>query len=294
MTAHVFAGSCAAQQQGDTGFRYENPAPRYSSGEGPVVCIDEAHYNFHTADGRYAPFASLLRTDGFRVAGSSDLFRAETLAACDVMVVANALAASNDGDWTYPHPSAFAREEILAVLAWIQEGGRFLMFADHAPFPGAARDLGAVLGLFMADVYADGGPGSGPDVFRMSDGTLHDHPMLAGAIDSVTTFTGQAIRTTDGWEPLLTFGPDAIARFHPRQIFQDEAQGSWPSFPIPGWTHGATRELGEGRVVFLGEAAMCSAQVYGEGQRMGMNHPGAPQNALFCLSAVRWLADGIN
>jgi hypothetical protein len=42
--------------------------------------------------------------------------------------------------------------------------------------------------------------------------------------------------------------------------------------------------------VFLGEAAMCSAQLAGP-QRgpMGMNHPWAPQNPQFCLNTVRWL-----
>ena len=29
------------------------------------------HHNFHTADGRYLPFAELLRRDGYRVSGSS-------------------------------------------------------------------------------------------------------------------------------------------------------------------------------------------------------------------------------
>ena len=45
-----------------------------------------------------------------------------------------------------------------------------------------------------------------------------------------------------------------------------------------------------GRVVFLGEAAMFSAQVSGpERNPMGMNDPRAPQDAQFCLNVVRWL-----
>jgi len=35
---------------------------------------------------------------------------------------------------------------------------------------------------------------------------------------------------------------------------------------------------------------MCSAQVSGPDRNpVGMNHPLAPQNAQFCLSAARWL-----
>jgi hypothetical protein len=67
-------------------------------------------------------------------------------------------------------------------------------------------------------------------------------------------------------------------------------QDEWPVIDIAGWWHAATRRLGKGRVVILGEAAMCSAQLAGADKwTMGMNHPKAAQNAQFCLSSVRWL-----
>ena len=34
---------------------------------GPRVVIDESHRNFHTASGRYRPFAQLIGNDGYRV-----------------------------------------------------------------------------------------------------------------------------------------------------------------------------------------------------------------------------------
>ena len=58
------ASSTAAQQVRDTSFRFENTNPAFPAAAGPVVCIDEAHNNFHTADGRYWAFAELLRQDG--------------------------------------------------------------------------------------------------------------------------------------------------------------------------------------------------------------------------------------
>ena len=143
----------------------------------------------------------------------------------------------------------------------------------------------------MTDVYADGGPG--PDVFRTTEGTLLEHPILDGRgpaerVDSVMTFTGQAMQVTEGWEPLLVFGSEAVARISSGQTFR--AGEPWPSFSVGGWTHGAAREWGAGRLVFLGEAAMCSAQVSGPERRpMGMNDPRAHQNPQFCLSVVRWL-----
>ncbi|MCZ6918774.1 MAG: hypothetical protein O7I93_18510 [Gemmatimonadetes bacterium] len=286
--------SMAGQQVSDDDFRFANANPAFASNQGPRVCIDEGHHNFHTADGRYKPFADLLRGDGYTVAGFSGAFTDEDLAGCGLLVIANPLAEENVTDWSYPHPSAFAKEEIRELMVWIRAGGRLLLFADHAPIAGAARDLGAVLGLVMIDAYVDAVPGA-TDVFQVSDGTLRPHRILEGRapferVNSVTTFTGQAVQITGGWTPLFVFGPEAVARISLSQVFQDGAFAEWPQFPVGGWVHGAVREWDRGRMVFLGEAAMCSAQVSGEERYpMGMNHPEAPQNAQFCLSVVRWL-----
>ena len=283
----------AAQQVSDESFTFHNPRPAFAMGEGPQVCIDEGHHNFHTADGRYKPFAELLRGDGYSVAGFAGDFMQDALVGCDLLVVANPLAAENEDDWSYPHPSAFAKDEIRELMEWVRGGGRFLLFADHAPIAGAARDLGAVFGIVMIDAYVDGGPG--PDQFRIADGTLLTHSIVRGRspaerVDSVMTFTGQAIQITQGWEPLLIFGPEAKARISLEQSFQRGSRADWPEFSVAGWVHGAVREWDEGRVVFLGEAAMCSAQVSGpERNPMGMNDPRAPQDAQFCLNVVRWL-----
>jgi hypothetical protein len=37
-----------AQQVPDRGFSPAIEQPRYAAGQGPVVCVDEAHFNFHT------------------------------------------------------------------------------------------------------------------------------------------------------------------------------------------------------------------------------------------------------
>ena len=52
--------SSAAQQVRDTGFHFENTNPAFPAAAGPVVCIDEAHNNFHTADGRYECVLNLV------------------------------------------------------------------------------------------------------------------------------------------------------------------------------------------------------------------------------------------
>ncbi len=286
-----------AQQVGDTDFHFENPNPAYANGEGPQVCIDEAHFNFHTADGRYKPFAELLGGDGYRVSGFAYQFTREALTDCGVLVIANAVAAENQEGWSYPHPSAFSRAEINELVEWIRGGGSLLLIADHAPWPGAAADLGAVLGVHMLDGYAHHkATPDGPDFFFRAGGTLALHPIANGRspeeqVESVVTFGGQAFYPSGKVQPLLVFGPQATAVTAVWENFPDTPENDAPRFRVAGWLQGAARQLGQGRVVILGEAAMCTAQVSGPERRpMGMNHPKAPQNAQFCLNVVRWLS----
>ena len=239
----------------------------------------------------------LLRGDGYRVSGFASKFTREALADCAVFVSANPGVAETREDWAYPHPSAFSRDEITALVEWIRGGGSFFLITDHAPVPGAAYDLGLLLGVHMLDGYADGNTAArGPDVFRREDKTLTDHPIANGRspeeqVDSVTTFTGQAFYPSDKMQPLLVFGPQAESTPAVWENFPKAAQRDYPRFSVAGWLHGATRRLGEGRVAILGEAAMCTAQVIGQNRRpRGMNHPKAAQNAQFCLNVVRWLS----
>lgn len=64
-----------SQHQVDTTYNPIIQNPEYESGEGPLIFIDEGHYNFHTIDGRYKPFANLLKRDGYNVAGYEGIFK---------------------------------------------------------------------------------------------------------------------------------------------------------------------------------------------------------------------------
>ena len=55
------------QQLADLDFRPAIAKPEYQLEKGPLVRIDEGHHNFHTAEGRYKPFATFLRRDSFSV-----------------------------------------------------------------------------------------------------------------------------------------------------------------------------------------------------------------------------------
>ncbi len=296
LALRLAASSSAAQQVSDTSFHFENANPAFPAAAGPVVCVDEAHNNFHTADGRYWAFAELLREDGYRVEGFGGKFDSKGLLDCNILVSANPGEVGMDD--AYPHPSAFTRDDISELVRWVRSGRSLLLIIDHDPVPGAAADLGAVLGINMLDGSALGRPEGSPppDVFELGGGTLKHHPILAGRAEServtrVATFGGAAFHTSVDFQPLMVFGPGSTAEIELAPNLPDLSESENPRFEIAGWLHAATRRLGQGRLVILGEAAMCTAQRSGRDQRpMGMNHPEAVQNPQFCVNVVHWLS----
>jgi hypothetical protein len=264
---------------------------------GTVVAIDEAHGNYHTAAGRYAPLADLLRTDGCEVRGFDEPITAESLAGIDVLVIANALAPENRERWSLPTPSAFAAAEIAALDAWVAGGGGLLLIADHMPFPGAVADLAASFGVTMENGFVfDTGAGSGAAgvlVFSQDDGSLVEHPVTQGDADGVpyvVTFTGQGFRVDAGVEarPLLVLPAGSVLLLPETAWEFDEGT---PRRDAAGLLQGAALSVGDGRVAVFGEAAMFTSQPGGPGEPpMGFDHPDAPWNRRFARNVVRWLA----
>jgi hypothetical protein len=292
--------SAHAQQGPDTTWVPVVARPAYAA-DGPRVGIDEAHLNFHTSTGNYRPFATLLRRDGYRVAASTARFTRESLAAFDVLVIANARGAIGAEALSTP---AFTPDECAAVREWVRGGGSLLLIADHAPFGTAAEVLSLQFGVDMSKGWTlDSAPGTteGSATFLRYDrenGLLGSHPILQGRdaaerVSKVVTFTGQSLSVPAGAEVLLRLSPTAQDRQPPtreeaqaqaarRQRMVDSivaavrARGSGDSTAIAtpmrddspqrltsaaGRAQGLALTLGTGRVVILGEAAMLSAQI---------------------------------
>ena len=282
-----------AQQVADTSFQPVIRTPAYAQARGPLVLLDEAHANFHTVDGRYAPFVALLRRDGFVVRPNRDKFTRASLQSARVLVIANAVAKENQNNWRVPIHSAFSDDEIAAVRQWVHEGGSLLLIADHMPFGGAALKLAAALGAEFSDGFAtDSLGGTGQIRFRRAHGSLGNHPIMDGRsaderIDSLTTFTGQAFTLSVPGTALITMGKGTTVLL-PEVAWEFNEQTKRK--PADGLLQGAAIELGQGRVVLLGEAAMLTAQIGGpQRNKMGMNHPAAAQNAQFVLNVLHWL-----
>lgn len=284
-------GDVRAQQVADTVFSPRVAEAAFPAGRGPLVLVDEAHYNFHTIGERYSPFARLLREDGFAVAPNSDPLTAMGLKQARVLVIANALP--DTLDWVLPTHPAFTAMEVAAVERWVNDGGSVLLIADHMPFAGAAANLAAAFGIVFQNGYAVRPTDyAGQYVFRRGDKSLGTDIITLGRspeerIDSIVSFTGQAFRVLRPVRALMTID-STLTLFFPSRDREIDAQT--PQVAAIGLLQGVVLRHGRGRVAVFGEAAMFSAQLAGpERVPMGMNHPGARQNGQFALNVVRWL-----
>ncbi|MEM6468388.1 MAG: hypothetical protein AAF802_02380 [Planctomycetota bacterium] len=281
-------GPASRGQRNDPDFEPVSDNPFFNAENAPVVAIDQGHRNFHTKDGRFRPFAEVLSADGCKVTAYSRQIDSQTLESIDVLVIANALPQTMRGPKV---GSAFTDEEIRILERWIREGGSLLLLADHRPYGDAAGQLGEALGIEMSSgfVIEKGGQG-GRIVFSSENGRLANHPVTGGIgegepINSVTSFTGQALRFSAEFTPIMTLGEDTVSVPDRRR----NAAGRKPK-DVSGWHQGGLAELGKGRVAVFGEAGMFSAQVAGPGMKMGMNVEGAEQNQQFLKNVIRWLA----
>jgi hypothetical protein len=276
-------------QRPDPGFdpRVERPAypsgPAAPGGRHPRVVIDEAHRNFHTADGRYRPFAELLRSDGYTVSSNRRTFGAEMLKDVDVLVIANAM-----GPGEHEGRPAFTPDEDAAVVGWVRAGGALFLIADHAPFGSAAARLAAGFGVTMHlrfardDDFHDGWDNERLEFSRsnrlLADNAITNGRSVSERVNRVVTFTGQS----------LSGPPDALALLR----LSDGAY-DWESrrmrYPAAGHVQALALSPGSGRVVVSGEAALFTAQVDPLGRKFGMNRTDTDDRQLL-LNLLHWLS----
>lgn len=287
----------------------ENPwqpnivSPLYPKGKGPVVVVDEAHFNFHTIDGQYRGFAQTLERDGYVVRPGRAPFSATILRAARILVIVTALSERNRDlpHWSPPITSAFSADEIDAVQKWVRDGGSLLLIADHLPFAGAMQKLAAAFGIKIIDGYAldrreiRGAVLDRPFIFTRKadvsrDGSIVDHPITHGRnyterVDRVMTFMGSAFRADKTVMPLLVFGKEI--RSYQTETF-GKLSASTPSVSAAGLMQGAALRYGKGRVVLYSEAGMFGVNRQ-RGVPVGMNRPGAAGNLQLLLNTMHWL-----
>jgi len=268
-------------------------APVYEKGSGPVIYIDEGHNNFHTLEDRLISTGELLKDDGYRVLSISENISLDKLNDCKILVIINALNKKNE-DWERPIFSAFTEQEISDISQWVYEGGSLLLIADHMPFPGAINKLANKFGFNFENGHAMDTIGN-PDYFIRKQKTLHNNIITKGrnsseSVDSILTFSGSAFSIPDDGTSILEFDSTWFSYNTERAWDFDNIK----PVSIKGYSQGAFKEFGKGRVAVYGEAMMFTAQL-GAGlswMKIGMNSEECPQNHQLLLNTIHWL-DGL-
>lgn len=295
-------------QQADPDFTPQNTTKTFSERNTPVVFIDEAHNNFHTANGRYNAFSQVLISDGYRIKRNKEYFTSDSLKKADILVIANALDA-NRHDWTPPFRGAFDTKEVQAIKQWVYEGGALLLIVDHMPFPKASESLALAFGFEFTNGHVD------KATFRLDNGSLTEHPItkedksdaqnnfepnifdgLIGltkiepkSITQVRTFGGSAFQPPKDAQSLLLLGKGSTSLL-PKIPFQ--VNSKTPRESMEGWSQGAVLQVGVGRVAVFSEAMMFTSQVYlPTGEKHGLVSKGAEQNEQFLLNVMHWLSN---
>jgi hypothetical protein len=284
----VGGGGQGGGQRADPNFNTKIAHPAYAAAtKHPRVLFDEAHHNFHTASGRYKPFADLMTSDGYQVIPNRAKFSRETLSKGDILVIANALGAEGMGQRGAANP-AFTDAECDAVRDWIRDGGSLLFISDHAPMGSAAECLAKRLGASMSKgATSDAAHSEGGDtwlVFTRQNHLLGDHPITRGRDESerlnrIQTFTGTSVKGPEGSVPILKLADTAV------DLSMDDSKPA----SAAGRAQGVAFALGKGRVVMMGEAAELSAQVVGADEKFGMNVPGL-DNRQLAINIMHWLS----
>src|ERR1022692_3570292 len=91
----LFTIALLGQQVPDATFSVKVSNPAYPE-KGPVILLDAAHNNVHTAGGGYKTFADLVSSDGYIVRSNQTPFQNSTLKDGQVLVIVNARGAGNN------------------------------------------------------------------------------------------------------------------------------------------------------------------------------------------------------
>ena len=290
----IQSGSLFGQQIADSSFQYANKNPAYKKRQGPIITLDEAHFNYHTLSGRYYTFGRLLEQDGYNLSAGRSLFTPAYLSTIKILVIANALPDS--GEWKLPTKPAFTAEEINDLHNWVKSGGSLFLIADHMPFPGAYSQLALAFGFNFINSYALR-KDKKPEIFSRELKNLTSNKITNGRnkseqVDSIRIFGGSAFIPPPG-ATIISKLDDSYNVFLPTKAEKLSATRIDDTTAVLsglGLANGAFMEYGRGRIVVFGEAASFSAQLQGDEKRkMGMNNPQARQNPQFLLNIIHWL-----
>ena len=245
------------QQVADPEFKPSIDTPTHSGANRPVVVLDEAHQNFHTAGGRYKPFADLLAADGYIVVAGKQPFSAESL-----LLIAD----------HSPYGATAAR---LSARFGVEMGTGYAWQTTTGTPPTTT----------IVHTRESSGLGRNHPI------TQGINRVAAFTGQSLSVPPGATALLQFGQSSYESAGNEVQADMAAFQSGKPHKARS-----IAGRAQGVALDYGKGRVVIMGEAAMFSAQVarFTEPNgrvnetKMGMNVAGN-DNRQFLVNIMKWL-----
>jgi len=157
---------------------------------------------------------------------------------------------------------------------------------------GAAKNLAKAFECEFTNGFVFDTLSRGPAYFNLKEKTLTENIITKGrdsteSVEQIATFTGQAFKIPDDATPVLTFNKKYVNMLpDTAHVFDDETT----KLNVEGWSQGAFKKYGKGKIVVFGEAAMFTAQLAGpKKKKMGMNNEAAPENYQLLLNIIHWL-----
>jgi hypothetical protein len=282
LLALLLSTTVVGQHLADLEFNTAVAKPAYPK-SAPRVMFDEAHFNHHTSNNRYKPFATLLQNDGYRIVVNREPFTKKSLDTFKVVIIVNALG--DDIDETDAEKPAFTDDECVALRDWVKNGGALLLISDAAAFAKSVGGLAKYFGVEMSGTIAVDKKSSNVIEYSRENQLLGDHSIMQGRdndekIQRVMVFAGQTLK-----------GPaDAISFLKIPDAGSDAADAAMK--PVPGGaSQGLAFKFSGGRVVVLGDAEMLSALLSEppNNEPIGMNYPDV-DNKQLGLNIMHWLS----
>jgi hypothetical protein len=265
-----------AQLTVDDSFSPAFDAPDFKAGARPIVLIDEAHRNVITLRTYLGPVGRWLEKLGYQLRpAQGDAERLVDGPDRAILVVANAQAPEKEPATA----SAFTEHEVIAIEAWVRDGGSLLLVADRAPFGAPAQALAQAFGVTLDNdtVLRKGADGSPTGELTIDVNTHGDrtHPLLDRVLN-VVYVVGESMS-----------GPGVILRA-PEGTYSGPTAQATDGPSAAGKALVLAFEHGKGRVVVVGDGGVVSAF----GSASGNAHRGISEgdNARFVRNVFKWLA----
>ncbi len=245
------------QMLNDSPFNATVSNPKYAKGKGPKVLIDAGHHNFIVELGLVKPLVDVANSDGYQLKIDSMQFTKAYLSNYKLVVIMPAMPFEFGSKSQVNDEITFTTNELNALHEWVSNGGRLLMFSEHAPIDKSVTPLFNKFGIKLSIGIAADSINCDSTIkisgyqtllkFTNKNGLLNtNHPITIGEkaserINNIVTYGGSGL-TGESFTNIFKLSTSAYIR---------KWNGSLPSGTANSQC--LAGNVGKGKVVALGD-----------------------------------------